>query len=106
MVKYRDLLVVKHGLEEAGRTMARTVSQERGAGVQAELAGNSSGHEGPCGVNVSAAVKMWTECGQPATNRLRIQQILSGQLSAILLRCIHWVVTGHDQPADSRARTA
>ena len=42
---HRDVLTEDHGLEESGRAMAGVVVQQRGAGVQAELVGNSLGEK-------------------------------------------------------------
>src|SRR5262249_39113502 len=104
VVNDRDVAVVKGDLQKAWRAQAGRVAEQRGAGVQTELAGHVRGGERPGGVDVSTAKEMAADPGEPGGELARVLHPLGPKL-----RDIGWgrgerVVAGHDQPTGTRGR--
>ena len=97
VVEDGDVPVVHLDLEEAGRSKAGGISEQRGSGVEAKLVRQGFGDEGPGGVDVPATVDVRAEFAEPVGDLEIIDHPLAIQFGRMTMRRGDRVMAGDDQ---------
>jgi hypothetical protein len=100
---HNHIVLHDNELEKSWWSAASRVAQQGSAGIQAKLLGNGFRLESPGRMNVAATVEMGANRGQPASQQVRVDQVLPDQLFTKRWRRMHRVMTSDDQASDRPA---